>query len=185
LNACEYIGKFALLMRTSLTFSREQFSSILEEVKFLEAYLELEKLRFDSKFFYHIDYKDEINDINIPSLMVQPLIENAIKHAFLGKNNGGYINIKYTRIERDRIQVSVSDNGIWLANKHPFQNKQATSLGLKIIQDRLQLMKNDLKDEKIGMQIYPSSHSGTKIILVLPIIFPNRNTGQMNDLTSQ
>ena len=90
-EALNYLSKFSKLIRKILENSREDTVSISNELQLLELYVQLEQLRFNNKFDYHIsiDQKIDVENLEIPPLLIQPYIENAILHVFINNNDKG------------------------------------------------------------------------------------------------
>lgn len=145
--ASEYLSKFASLIRLNLKSSNSEWILLHDEINLLNLYLELEKLRFKNKFEYVVDLnieKDLINIIQIPPMLIQPIIENAILHGIAGIEKKGKITISISKnVLSQSIFVTVSDNGKGFSNK---QNGLHQSLGSKITKKRLELISQNEKD---------------------------------------
>lgn len=131
------ITKFSRLVRNSLNFSRLEYVSLEDELSFLQDYIDLEQTRFPNLFEYSVDVEDDILDIEIPPLMIQPLIENAIKHGFSGIQYKGLINIRMTLVMNSYIEISIEDNG------RGESAIKGNSLSHKIIRDRIKIFKSN------------------------------------------
>ncbi len=169
-----YIHSFSRLMRKSLQFSRLEKISIAQEINFIEEYMLLEKMRFRNKFEYTID-ASEIKypeQITVPALLIQPVVENAVKHAFKNFSGAGNIEISYQpHPTLKAIRVTVSDNGVGIdhSKKSKSIKTEHQSLGLQIIRQRL-----DLFNEQLGLSIgkltfLDPKKPGTSIEIILPI----------------
>ena len=114
-EAYTHILKFSRLLRSYIKSSRNKLISINEEVNNLKNYIELQQVRFKDKFEYEIiiDEQIEVNTINIPSLLLQPFVENAIEHGLLHKNESGRLKIefKYERSTKKLLCI-IDDDGI-------------------------------------------------------------------------
>jgi Histidine kinase/Y_Y_Y domain/Two component regulator propeller len=113
-EANEYLSEFAKLMRMMLDHSKENFISVTEEVEFIKLYLKLEQLRLSQKFSYEIIFNDEqkINACYIPSMVLQPFVENAIVHGLAPKKNEqGKLEINFNLIAQDLL-CTITDNGV-------------------------------------------------------------------------
>ncbi len=136
-DAIAYLSDFALLIRKSLDFSMTERILIEEEIKFLNLYLSLENKRFDTDF--KIEYKvtnQLINTKYIPSLMIQPLIENIIIHADYEDRIEKKIIINIT-YDHDYFTIKVIDFGKPSQDSKPLTNHK--SYGLSILRNRLKL----------------------------------------------
>jgi ligand-binding sensor domain-containing protein len=149
--AIHYLGKFSQLMRLILTNSGNKFIPFDEEIKAITYYLDLEKLRFDQKFDYSIDIDPAIDTdfIEIPPMIVQPYIENAIIHGLLHKNVKGNIKVEF-RLKDDKIHCTVTDDGIGRKRSAEILQRQGIrrqSSGMHITRARLELLNQDNKEE--------------------------------------
>jgi len=143
-QASDYLNKFSRLIRSILDSSRNEVVPLLKDMEVLKLYVELEQLRFNNKF----DYKEFIDpalaggDYRVPSLLIQPFIENAIVHGLAHSEEDG-LNLTVTAsLENDRIKYMIQDNGIGRAkaNAYNLQNKPYhKSIGLKITENRIQI----------------------------------------------
>lgn len=153
-----YLADFAKLMRESLKGGNKDEIPLKKEIEVLETYLNLEQLRFG--FHSQIIIQPDINcyETNIPSLLLQPLVENAVKHGIATMNESGKIEIHFSKTE-DSMVVVLSDNGTGFNADDP-----TTGYGLKLTLDRIKLL-NELKPEQqIRFEIH-SQPSGTRITL--------------------
>lgn len=135
-KANDYMGKFSDLTRAILHASGKPAIPLEEEINMLRDYLDLEGLRFDSGFGYSIttDASEFMQDIAIPPMLVQPYVENAIKHGLMHKADNRYVSIHFSYAGPDVLQVQVKDNGIgrikaayYASLRHDKHNSFATS----------------------------------------------------------
>lgn len=112
--ASAYLVKFSRLIRMYLEHSQEQYISLAKEIKALELYLELEKDRFEDSLEYQLLVAKDINtaQIQIPSIFIQPYVENAIKHGLLHKTSDRKLNISFELAKKDELICTIQDNGI-------------------------------------------------------------------------
>jgi LytS/YehU family sensor histidine kinase len=171
-EANKYVGNFANLMRKSLEFSKRDKISLKEEILFIENYLKLEKIRFEDKFDYSIQTNVDLNKDNvfIIPLLIQPLVENAVKHAFKKlENKVGLINVSYNKINEDFIIIEVQDNGSgYDPNQEQKRSVNHQSMGIQIIKQRLELLNQKLQKRNYTLS-YKKLDEGTKVTLKLPI----------------
>lgn len=176
--AGDYLGKFADLIRMYLNHSNKGYISLSEEITALEQYLELEKLRFEDSFSYAINIDKTISteDIEIPTMLIQPYIENALKHGLLHKKDDKKLTISFSlKTSNQYLTCIITDNGIGRIKAAELQQKRSihhTSFATKANQDRLQLL-NYGRTEKIGVEILDlytknSISEGTKVIIKIP-----------------
>ncbi|MBU3012333.1 histidine kinase [Polaribacter vadi] len=176
--ASDYLGKFADLIRNYLHFSDTGFISIQDEVHNLKLYLELEKLRFEEQLEYTFQVDDVANSgtIHIPTMLIQPYVENALKHGLLHKKNHRRLKIYIHKPSDKIIECIIEDNGIGRAKSKEINKKRVSqhkSFALKATTERLDLL-NYGRDKKIGVEIIDLQENnkaiGTKVILKIPII---------------
>jgi len=174
--AMKYLSKFAKLMRKIMDNSKQQVISVSEELDALNLYLELEVMRFDKKFEYiiNVDKSIDQNYEQIPSMLIQPYIENAIIHGLLPKDGNGKISITLLR-QGDTILCTIEDNGIGRKNSLEFKKnrvQQYKSMGMNITQERLDILNSSLKSNIFVeiIDLYNNGEpSGTKVNLTIPI----------------
>jgi len=170
-SALRYLSKFSKLMRRILDNSKTATITVKNEVQTLDLYLSLESLRFKNKLKYFIDIDKSIdqNYDEIPAMLVQPYVENAIIHGINHKEGVGTINISLTR-ENEFIKCIISDDGVGRkrsAEINKSKNKKHKSAGISITRERLNILNeaqeneanvviNDLVDER-------GNAAGTKI----------------------
>lgn len=175
--ATRYLTKFSHLIRLILNNSREPLVSLEQELKALELYIELEQLRFEHSFDYHISLDQSLNteDVVLPPLILQPYVENAIWHGLLQKEDERTLIIKIEKVP-DGIVVTIEDNGIGREAAKENKSKTATkhkSLGMAITADRISMVNEGLKSN--GVQIHdlvgPDGEPlGTEVKIHLPTI---------------
>jgi len=173
-DANEYIGDFASLMRKSLEFSKKSRITLDEEINFIENYLILEKRRFVGKFDYRIELSAISNEkgIYITPLITQPLVENAVKHAFKKRKSqeNNMIVVKYLLRSNKAIQIEIIDNGSGFDYEKLMNNQEAyKSLGIQIIKQRIELINQKYRNVTSSFQ-YVKQEQGTKVQLILPIL---------------
>ncbi|MGB1219358.1 MAG: sensor histidine kinase [Flavobacteriales bacterium] len=169
--ANEYISEFALLMRNVLNQSDLQWISLKEELEFLERYCALEHLRFSSKFDYdfEIDPDLELEKFEIPPLMLQPFVENAVWHGLRYLDTKGVLKLKFFRADSGDLQVEISDNGIGRTASKALKTsnqKKHKSKGLQLSKQRIEAV-NELYHNKIQFQVLDVEPQGTRVILNL------------------
>nr|WP_321226657.1 histidine kinase [uncultured Psychroserpens sp.] len=156
--ASEYLGKFADLIRTYLSHSTKGKITLQEEIDCLEMYLELEKLRFEDKLNYAISTSGHLkpDEINIPTMLVQPYVENALKHGLLHRKTNRDLRINFfVNEEVKTVRCIIVDNGVGRAQAEKFKarsRKSHPSFATKATQDRLALL-NYGKKKQVGVVI--------------------------------
>ncbi len=151
-QALQYLARFAKLIRSLLEFSRRGKVTILEEVQALENYLELEKLRFKEKLSYEIQVAEEVDqfETEIPPLLVQPFVENALKHGLSNLENGGMIKITFG-LENDTLLIRIQDNGKGYDTNNEIAGRHR-SMGIELTRRRLALANGRTELEDLTIQ---------------------------------
>lgn len=168
----KYLDDFSMLMRITLDKSKNRNILLSEEVNYLSKYLSIEQLRFNYRFTYSI-YSDQVPAelIFIPSMMLQPFLENAIRHGLIGSlDYEGRVEVHFEMPDENYLRCLITDNGKGLA-----YGKEDTVKGvhaLHIIKDRIKLY-NDSKSLKISFEIYNrrDGKAGVCVDILLPILY--------------
>ena len=147
-KASDYLHKFALLIRTILESSTNDITTVALDMEALKWYIDLEQMRFNHMFTYreNIDPHLLSGDYNVPSLLIQPYVENAIVHGIAHSNRKDLQLTVTATLEKDYIRYVIEDNGIGrkLAEDYNKMNKlHHKSFGLKITEDRLKLFNRE------------------------------------------
>lgn len=174
----EYLLKFAGLLRLTLDNSQSKIVTIDNELRALRLYLELEALRLNNKLEYRIEVDEEIDPymFKIPTLLLQPYVENSIIHGIQKKNGKGKIDIKLNYIA-DSIQCIIADNGVGRIHAGKLNSKNRKnhkSHGSKLTETRIELL-NSIYGKKIGVKTTDlvdkeNNPLGTKVEFNLPIL---------------
>ncbi len=172
-----FLSKFSSLMRDSLQYTRLDFISIKEELAFLNNYMELESMRFPEKFDFNVSVEEDlaIEYLLIPSLLLQPIMENAIKHAFKNIKHKGLLHVNVLQKDNDSIEVFIEDNGPGLIESEDTR-PQHTSLGLKIIKNRIKLLNDGNYKKKssvsfINLSTLDKNKRGLQVHFILPLVY--------------
>jgi two-component system, LytTR family, sensor kinase len=160
-GANRYLGKFSGLTRKVLDSSDAEMISLEDEFVILEDYIQMEQLRFGFK--YEIKTGENINTTNIevPAMLLQPFVENAVKHGVSALNKDGMIRILASRVQNDLI-FQVEDNGAGFSE----ESINGNSKGIKLVKERIALLNQSLGSETLELKIN-SGESGTTVILKL------------------
>jgi ligand-binding sensor domain-containing protein/signal transduction histidine kinase len=175
-TAGDYLNRFAKLMRMILDFAKKPYITLYDEIQLLEQYLLTEAMRFEGQFSFSFEVDDSIDqdDVIVPTMILQPFVENAVWHGLSQKKGDGCVKIGF-KIEEESLVCSVEDNGIGreaagrVKNRSPVHESKA----LAITRQRLELLKAktgaradceivDLKDAN-------GQAMGTKVLLHLPL----------------
>jgi sensor histidine kinase YesM len=178
-QAINYLSKFSNLTRTILEMTEKETISIAEEVKTLGLYLDIEKARFEEDFTYKIDIDTAIDAENnkIPTMLLQPYVENAVKHGLLHKQGKKIVTISFKK-EAEHLIVSVEDNGIGRqksAELNAIKNKNHISFATEAIQNRVNLL-NQYNQKNISIQYIDKTNlgnqsTGTIVVFEIPITY--------------
>lgn len=166
-EASGYLSKFARLMRLTLENSRFETISLKNEIESIENYLALQKLRMGEKLQYNIATADNIDPTftEIPPMLIQPFVENAVEHGIKPKNTAGLITILFTETE-ELLTVTITDDGPGFDSSQS-SRKGHISLSVEIIKERLKnyASKNKNKPE---LTIKNLEGKGTQVEIKLP-----------------
>lgn len=175
-NAAKSLGLFSDLSRSILESSRNTEISLNDEIELLENYLKLETMRLP-KITYRIHVSETINlyDVYIPAMILQPLVENAIKHGLANKQGQGFLNIKLEE-KNNKLLIEIEDDGIGreaAAEIGKRMMKKSASFSTEANMSRIELL-NANKTEKITQEIIDKKDNngnatGTIVKLVIPI----------------
>jgi two-component sensor histidine kinase len=170
-----YLTIFSKLIRTLFNNADKKEISLYDEIETCKLYLQLEAMRFDTKFSYSVNIDDntDLKSIQIPALIIQPFIENAIWHGIVPRNSGGHVSINVLRKD-EVIEIIIDDDGI--GREASQQNKSASGLahqskGVNLTQSRLELnnllQQRQAKLETIDKKDESGSIAGTKVIITI------------------
>jgi LytS/YehU family sensor histidine kinase len=173
-TASVYLNKFARLMRHILESTRSDFIELDEEIASLENYLALQKLRFDKKFDYKIEVDEDIDakEVSIPSMLIQPFVENSIEHGIKPKETIGHIRVRLKR-EDGFLNCEIHDDGIGRKKSMELRPKTHRSLATSITKERLEALNRKLRN-KVTLEITDlisesGKALGTKVRIGIPI----------------
>lgn len=176
--AGKYLGKFADLMRIYLNHSQARAISVPEEVEALSLYLELEKLRFEDALTYEVIMAEGVDDdeIKLPALLIQPYVENALKHGLLHKKTDRKLTVRFSYLEAEAmLRCEVIDNGIGRvksAELNQSRNERHKPFATDAIKSRIELINfNSEKpvEERIE-DLYDDAGraAGTHVVISVP-----------------
>lgn len=172
-SANRYLSEFSTLMRAVLENSEEDFIPLSKEIELIELYTKLEHSRFADKFDYNISIAENIDiaAFEIPPMLLQPYIENAIWHGLRYKEEKGFLTIDLKSKTKDAIEISIIDNGVGRkksAELKTTHQKKQKSKGMGNIKKRIDIL-NDMYKDKVDVFItdYQEDGTGTKVIFIL------------------
>ena len=179
-SALTYLSKFSRLLRRVLEHSRNTYVTLSEELELIRTYIEIEQLRFSERFDYSIDVDDNLdpNQIQLPGMLLQPVVENAIRHGLLLKEGKGMLKVE-VKMRKSGLKISVVDNGIGRAASKAIQAQRTEShqaFGTQVTRDMLNTL--DLNSGSASIRITDLFHAngqaaGTRVDLEIPIKVEN------------
>ncbi|MCP9236414.1 histidine kinase [Lewinella sp. JB7] len=187
-TASKYLAKFAMLMRQSLEYTNREYISLEEERKFLTDYLEINRhLRFEGQLTYEVYLSGELEEdiIGIPTMILQPYVENAIEHGLRGQPSG-HIDVRFMPDGDDHLLATVTDDGIGRVKVREAQARDETrihhqSRGTEITESRLQLLSDEQTNwvEIIDLYHPDGEAAGTQVRVRIPFsdVLPRRSAG--------
>lgn len=165
-NALKYLSKFAKLLRQVLESSININLPLKEEIQLLKIYVELESLRFDNSFKYTftVDKKLDVEEYEVPMLLVQPYIENAIIHGLMPMEGGKKLQIIFNDKE-EFIECIIEDNGVGITEKSGSTTLQRPSRGMSITAKRIEMLKRFADQELVTIE---NLENGTRVTILIP-----------------
>lgn len=178
-QAVDYLSKFSNLTRTILEMTEKDFISVSDEIKTLRLYLDIEKARFEEDFSYKIATNSELENehIKIPTMLLQPYVENAIKHGLLHKQGKKELHISFEKTN-DLLKIIIDDNGIGRQKStelNAIKNKNHISFATEATQNRIDLL-NQYTHKNISVVITDKTNVlkqslGTTVTFEIPISY--------------
>ena len=176
LKASEYLAQFAGVMRGILETSRNTTVSLEKELEWLENYIQIEQKRFSKPFDYQINVDTTIDTYStqVPAMLLQPFVENAIWHGFLHKPTKGHLTIDVKQ-QNKQLTFTIEDDGIGRQKAATFATKRDNqqSLGVKISEERLQLINSSLDKNNIQIKDLVNAEGvagGTQVVISVRIL---------------
>ena len=176
-NAVYYLNKFSKLIRKILVASSEKESSLEDELDTMKLYMNIENIRFSNEIDFEIIVDDLINtaNIKIPSLILQPFLENALWHGLSSKKDDKKITLHVYRKQDDFVTISITDNGIGRKESEKINKDKLLkrkSVGIAITKARLTNFSkgytNDYNIEIVDLYDHHQNALGTKVIVDIP-----------------
>lgn len=162
-GAQKIVSNLGGLLRKVLDSNKQNFTPLSEEIDFIKNYLSIEQVRFSDRLEVKYDIEEDTLNTPVPNLLLQPLVENAIKHGFASQTGKGIIEVIAKKVDDKYIRLTVKDDGSG-TQKH--ENELInTGIGLKNVKDRLELIyKSDYK-----FQIITGVEKGFEVIITIPV----------------
>jgi putative methionine-R-sulfoxide reductase with GAF domain/anti-sigma regulatory factor (Ser/Thr protein kinase) len=177
--ATKYLSRFSKLLRAILVHSDKESITLREELEILKLYIELESIRFKESFKYEIvcDETIDTDEVKVPTLLLQPFVENAIWHGLMHKEGNRKLRIEFNE-KNDVLQCIIEDNGIGRKKAQAIKGvlpngSKHQSKGIAVSTERLKAMKNRAGAEGsivfVDLQDAAGNASGTRIAINFPI----------------
>lgn len=182
-KAYKYLTLFSNFLRSLLNYAEKNFLPLDEELKIVRMYIELESLRFDQSFSWEIKTDEHLtnDEIFVPTLMIQPFVENAIWHGLLHKEGDKKLLIHFQNSTEEYLTCTVEDNGVGREESTRIRKNKISSMvheskGISIIKERLKLLEQKT-GKPAGLEvkdIYNEKNeaTGTKVIITIPYYNP-------------
>jgi LytS/YehU family sensor histidine kinase len=176
--ASSFLVKFSRLIRIYLEQGQQNEIYLNQEIEALRLYLELEKVRFEEKLTYEIIIDDELDltTIKIPSLLIQPYIENALKHGLLHKKSDRSLSVRFSLKSSKVLECIIEDNGVGRSVSHDINlsRKEHRSFATQATEKRVELI-NEVKSNNDKIQIKiddlfsaTMKPNGTRVNILIP-----------------
>lgn len=171
-RADDYLSKFAKLMRSILEASKSDFITLQDEIKMLKLYTSLEQIRFEDKFNYSFEIDEDIDltDFELPSMIIQPFVENAINHGLYHLDaKKGKLEISFTELEEDIIRCRITDNGVGRKTAQALTiKKKHKSRGMQIVNERIEALRmRDSFDIQFNITDLNEDTTGTLVDIII------------------
>ncbi len=171
-EASVYLSKFARLIRNVLELSKSEFVPLERELQSIQYYMELQQLRFNFGFEFNLNIDDRLKNQNVkvPPLLIQPLLENAIEHGLSKTKRGGSVSMDFVRVDEQRLKINIKDNATskYGKNHNKFDDYKGESMSLNIIKQQLEYFKSKFKNDFYIKLYKTEKKSGTLVELVIP-----------------
>jgi len=166
----DYLGEISILVRKFLENSEKTFMTVESEIDMIERYLKIEQKRFPDRLSYSVNVDQKLLKNEIPTLLIQPFVENAIKHGIGNSKQSGIIKVSIFEVD-NLIQIEISDTGVGREMAKSFNRERVvhSSGGINIVKDKIKVIKNKYKLE-IELKIidFSSPDTGIKIVIKTP-----------------
>lgn len=169
-SANKVLTGFARLIRKNLEICTKSYISLEEELEYLNLYLKLEKNRFGDKLKYLITVDDEIDrdETLIPSMLLQPYVENAIWHGIMPKETQGLIQINIQLKDEHFLNIEIIDDGIGIENSLKGKKDKHISKGMQLTRERLNLL-GQIEAKPIQLVVRQNEENGTTVFISIPL----------------
>ncbi|CAM3677448.1 sensor histidine kinase [Marinicrinis lubricantis] len=182
----DFVVTMSDLFRYTITGSnKDEWVTVRDELDHIERYLSIMKVRFGERISWSIEAEDHCFRYQLPKLLIQPLVENAILHGVEQKIGSGHVNISLRRKE-DLLEISVADNGAGMDEETLVQlhaalrqgivpSSKGTGVGIHNVQQRIRLYFRHETDPSVGISITSQKGAGTEVMLRIPMVMKGGN----------
>ncbi|MBC6111990.1 histidine kinase [Pedobacter sp. CCM 8938] len=169
-SANKVLTGFARLIRKNLEICTKSYISLEEELEYLNLYLKLEKNRFGEKlkYFFYVDEDIDKEETFIPSMLLQPYVENAIWHGIMPKETGGEIHINIKLQDEFYLNIEIIDDGIGIENSLRDKKETHISKGMQLTKERLNLL-GQIGAKPIHLDVRQNSTNSTTVSISIPL----------------
>ena len=173
-TAAKYLQKFSSLLRLVLENSRSEKITLARDLEALQLYIDIEALRFKEKLQFSLEMDPEIDPtfLQLPGMLIQPHVENAIWHGLMHRESGGRITVRVTQPAENLLRIEVEDTGIGRTAAAKMESKSALtkkSLGQQITAERLKSTGKLAHVETIDLTDANGAATGTKVVMVIQL----------------
>ncbi|HLP11412.1 MAG TPA: histidine kinase [Flavobacteriales bacterium] len=170
-KATQQIQSLAQLMRKTFANAEKEEITIEEEISYLQKYIDFEMAARENKVDFQVHLGEDAHNVQIPPMMIQPFVENAIKHAELDKIENPFIKV-LIEIKGDLLKIAIQDNGKGIKNKENAFTKLSHSMA--VIKSRIELLANETSVETNNLFIVktvPEIEAGTLVSFQIPLVY--------------
>jgi hypothetical protein len=177
-TASLYLTRFSKLIRLILDNSNSKNVLLSNELEALKIYIEMEALRFNDKFSYDITLEKNVcpDAVEVPPLIIQPYVENAIWHGLLHKESSGHLSIRINLLGDNVLECVIEDDGVGREKAMEYKSKSATtkkSLGMKLTEDRISILNKHASLSAsvtiVDLVSADGEPAGTRVVLKIPV----------------
>lgn len=140
-EAIEVVKSLGLILRNTLNIDQD-FVKLSKELEHVKSYMDIQKVRYDDKFEYYFEIEEETEEIPVPKLILQPIVENAIYHGIKPKKSKSYIKIK-SMIQDENLFIVIENDGYGFENRHSIKNKALGGIGMSNVDQRIKILSGD------------------------------------------
>ena len=162
--AREMIGDLGTLLRQSLDCKEEHEISLAQELALLDHYVSIQKVRFGDRIQIGIDVEPEILMARVPSMLLQPLVENAVRHGIEGRISGGSVEVSASKCA-DQLRIEVVDDGVGLPRD--WRMERSSGHGLRVTRERLSALYPEISEQRLAM--HRRKDGGTAVTILVPL----------------